>query len=201
MTQQILQYWKNQENVDAYEVSMQSMLWLLYATLSIVSFIVPIWTWMYYDETWSEPEPLTQPVLKVYLNYCIECKMKGSHLRLTRKMPYEIVCWNSEGFTLQCFTLVHLVVADSDQLQRFKIGNLALLAFAKFCLKTFWLVCLWPLWLPESDAVDNLWLFRPPNGILVTHRGKFWISARRELSGVILSTSQYCGIILIALQQ
>ena len=46
-----------------------------------------------------------------------------------------------------------------------------------------------------------MWLFRPPNGILVAQRGKFWICASRELSGVMLSMNLYCEIILIALQQ
>ena len=30
----------------------------------------------------------------------------------------------------------------------------------------------------------TMWLFRPPNGFLLTQRGEFWISAARELSGV-----------------
>ena len=46
-----------------------------------------------------------------------------------------------------------------------------------------------------------VWLFRPPNGILVAQRGKFWICASRDLSGLMLSMNLYCEIILIALQQ
>ena len=46
-----------------------------------------------------------------------------------------------------------------------------------------------------------MWLFRPPNGILVAQSGEFWICASRELSRVMLSKNLYCEIILIALQQ
>ena len=58
-----------------------------------------------------------------------------------------------------------------------------------------------PLGLWCCGLFYNLWLFRPPNGVLVTRWGAFWISAGRELSGVILSMNQYCEIILIDLQQ
>ena len=46
-----------------------------------------------------------------------------------------------------------------------------------------------------------MWLFRPPNGILVAQRGKFWICASRELSGAMLSMNLNCEINLMAIQQ
>ena len=65
------------------------------------------------------------------------------------------------------------------------------LVFASF-------VGLWPTLTQMRGLFYNLWLFRPPNCVLVTQRSTFWISAGRELSGVILSINQYCGIILLA---
>jgi hypothetical protein len=60
---------------------------------------------------------------------CAKCKMKSSHFRLTQRLPYYIVHWNTEMVTISAFQSDTLVGADSS-FRRLKIDNLNFVLFA-----------------------------------------------------------------------